>query len=96
MQDLTGKFPALLTPTSQEGGNMIQPDLGKAAMSAPGSPPVSPLPGPTQGSDPKIDYSGPEIPVSNVPHSPKPASTPTGSGHWGNAKFPGSPWKETS
>jgi hypothetical protein len=95
MQVLTGQFPVLLTPTSQEGGNMIQPDLGESAMTAPGSTPVSPLPGPSEGSDPEIDFSGPEVPVSNAPHRPVPRAGRDGAGNWGDIdKYPsGTSWK---
>jgi len=75
---------------------MIQPDLGKSAMTAPGSTPVTPIPPPLQGSDPEIDYSGPQVPVSDAPHKPHPVKGPAGSGSFGGAKFPSSPWKETS
>ena len=96
MQDLTGKFPALLTPTSQEGGNMIQPDLPKSAMTAPGSTPVSPLPGPQQGSDPAIDYSGPQEPVSNAPHKPTARPGRDGAGRWSDIdKAPSTIWKKS-
>lgn len=84
MDDLTGRFPALLTPSSQEGGNMIQPTLAKNTMTAPGSTPVSPLPGPLEGSDPEIDFSGPEIPVSHPGSREKVAVQ---SARWGGATF---------
>lgn len=64
MQDLSAKYSIALTPSSQEGGNLIQPTLAKATMTAPGSEPVTPLPPPVQGSDPAINPSGPQIPVS--------------------------------
>lgn len=45
MQDLTGRFPTHLSPTSQSGGNTIQDPAGHAAaMTAPGSESVNPLP----------------------------------------------------
>jgi hypothetical protein len=84
MEVLTGRFPALLTPTSQEGGNMIQPTLAGSAMTAPGSTPVTPLPGPLEGSDPAIDYSGPQIPVSHPGQRDRVAAAPA---RWGGATF---------
>ncbi len=41
MQDLTGKTPARLVPTSQEGGGMVYDN--KDAMTAPGSTPITPM-----------------------------------------------------
>lgn len=41
MQDLTGKYTARLTPTSQEGGGMVYDN--SPAMTAPGSAPVTPM-----------------------------------------------------
>jgi len=41
MQDLTGKYAARLTPTSQEGGGMVYDNT--PAMTAPGSAPVTPM-----------------------------------------------------
>lgn len=68
MQDLSAKYDISLTPSSQEGGNLQQPDLAQATMTAPGSAPVTPLPPPVQGSHPQMQPSGPRIPVS----SPRP------------------------
>lgn len=84
MQDLSAKYSIALTPSSQEGGNLIQPTLAKATMTAPGSEPVTPLPPPLQGSNPAIDSSGPVIPVS----SPRPQPR-TGTGGRGGS------WQET-
>jgi len=63
MQDLSGAYPLKLCPTSQEGGNLVQGDLAEAAMTAPGSPPVTPLPPPLQQSHPDPQPSGPQQPV---------------------------------
>lgn len=64
MQDLSAKYAISLTPSSQEGGNLQQPDLAQATMTAPGSVPVTPLPPPVQGSHPQMQSSGPRIPLS--------------------------------
>ena len=45
MQDYSGRYPASLAPTSQEAGGMTtSPDRQAAAMTAPGSDPVTPMP----------------------------------------------------
>ena len=95
MQDLTGRFPASLTPSSQEGGNLIQPDLAKSTMTAPGSEPVTPLPGPVQGSDPDINQSVPTVPVSFPGDQVKPPVQPAphGGGRWGDIGF-GRLWRQ--
>ena len=93
MQDLSATYNPALTPTSQEGGNMIQPDLAKAAMTAPGSDPVSPLPGPNSGSDPRINISD-NVPLSDAPHKPTPARGNTGGGSWARPGSSGSLWKQ--
>lgn len=51
MIDYTGdpRFPAALVNTSQEGGNMTDPGMPGRAMTAPGSEPASPNPGPFTG-----------------------------------------------
>jgi hypothetical protein len=43
MQDLTGKYPAGMTPSSMSAGNTLS-DSNEPAMSAPGSESVNPLP----------------------------------------------------
>lgn len=47
MQNLTGdsRFPAYLVPSLMEGGNLVKsPAILKQEMTAPGSPPASPMP----------------------------------------------------
>jgi hypothetical protein len=41
MQDLTGKFPAALVPSSMSAGGEVHFDSGNLQMTAPGSQPVS-------------------------------------------------------
>ena len=85
MDDLSAKYNIALVPSSQEGGNLVQLNLSQMTMTAPGSQPVTPLPGPLQGSNvPEPQPSGPQIPVS----SPKPQPR-TGGAHRGAA------WAET-
>jgi hypothetical protein len=60
MQDLSNLARDSLWATSQEAGNMMS---GRpAAMSAPGSPPVTPLPPAKDQGVPEVVDSGPEIP----------------------------------
>lgn len=99
MQDLSNTYGdplSLLVPTSQEGGNMIQPNLAKKAMTAPGSSPVSPLPPPVEGVNPEPNFSGPQIPVSFPGDNPRvPAGTSPG-GQWADINtHPGVLWKQT-
>lgn len=102
MQDLTSQFnPAgsplgLLAPSSQEGGNIIQPSLAKNTMTAPGSEPVSPLPPPVDGLNPVPEPSGPQMPVSHPGNKPRvPAGTSPG-GQWADInRAPGVLWKQT-
>lgn len=96
MQDLTGKFPAKLVPTSQEGGNMVQLDLDKAAMTAPGSEPASPNPGPYIPMDLGPDSEQPQVPVSSPGDKARvPAGTSPG-GQWADiSTHPGHLWKQT-
>lgn len=84
MEDLSARYNIKLTPSSQEGGNLVQPDLAQSTMTAPGSQPVTPLPAPVQGSDPALNPSGPQVPVS----SPRPQPQ-LGHGDRGNG------WTET-
>ena len=73
MQDLTARYMPRLVPSSQEGGNLVQPDLAELTMTAPGSQPVTPLPPPVQGSHvPEPQPSGPLIPVSSPRPQPRP------------------------
>lgn len=59
MQDLSSLAKDSMWPTSQEAGNMMS---GRpAAMSAPGSPPTTPLPPAKDQGDPSVQFSGPEI-----------------------------------
>jgi hypothetical protein len=61
MEDLTHLLPGdpitALSPTSMAGGNMVSDS--RLAMTAPGSPPVDPLPPSKEQSDPKITASNP-------------------------------------
>jgi hypothetical protein len=56
VQDLS-KPVAFLVPSSQEGGNLVDEQLAKHTMTAPGSAPVTPLPDPHQQADPIIEVS---------------------------------------
>lgn len=92
MQNLTSQYNPALTPTSQEPGNMIQPDLPKAAMTGPGSVPVSPLTPPVTGSDPRINPTE-NVPVSSAPHKPHPQTAGNlGYGKWSDTPN-GAQWK---
>jgi hypothetical protein len=73
MQDLSHLAENSMTVTSQAAGNMTS---GRpAAMSAPGSQPVDPLP-PTQDQDDPNMTMSPEIPVSFTGHpAPKAAES---------------------
>lgn len=100
MQDLTGKYPAYLVPSSQEGGNLVQPDLAEKTMTAPGSQPVTPLPPPSQGSHvPEPQASGAQVKVSSP--RPQPARTwRPGGGAWAETPdaddqpHPSAAWKQ--
>lgn len=74
MQDLTARYNIALAPSSQEGGNLIQPNLAEMTMTAPGSQPVTPLPPPAQGSNVPEPHEGPRIPVSSP--RPQPSRAP--------------------
>lgn len=56
MEDLSHVIPSdpvtALVPTSQAGGNMTS--SSKMAMTAPGSPPVDPVPGASEQGDPAV------------------------------------------
>lgn len=99
MQDLSGNFGdplRLLVPTSQEGGNMVQPDLAEAAMTAPGSIPATPLPPPLQGANPEPNFSGPQIPVSFPGDNPRVPHGTSQGGEWSSTVAnPGHLWKIT-
>lgn len=58
MQDMS-KPHSYLTPSSQEGGNLVQDTLAANTMTAPGSRPVTPLPDPHDQSDPPMGVSTP-------------------------------------
>ena len=98
MQDLTQQFIGIakLVPTSQEGGNMVQKNLSEAAMTAPGSQPASPNPGPYIPLDLGPDSEKPQMPVSHPGNKPRvPAGTSPG-GQWADInKAPGVLWKQT-
>lgn len=82
MQDLSARYKIGLAPSSQEGGNLIQPDLADLTMTAPGSQPVTPLPAPVQGSHvPEPQPAGPLIPVSSPRPQPGTSGGPRG-GTW--------------
>lgn len=86
MQDLSSLAVDSLWVTSQEAGNMMS---GRPrAMSAPGSPPVTPLPPAKDQGVPQVTDSGPEIPpgsdgkpkartTAGKPALPEPAWKPT-------------------
>ena len=61
MQDLTGQYPARLTPTSQEGGGMVYNNA--PAMTAPGSDPVTPMKTPYGG---ELPFETPELLPSDM------------------------------
>jgi hypothetical protein len=83
MQDLTGRFPMALAPTSQEGGGLVDHGQGQAAMTAPGSVPVTPMPPPADGPVlPMPQVSGTTIPLSHAPGSAEPPPEPGGFGAW--------------
>lgn len=100
MDDLSARYNIALVPSSQEGGNLIQPDLAQMTMTAPGSQPVTPLPSPVQGSHvPEPQPSGPRIAVS----SPRPQPDRTwrpGGGAWSETPdaedqpAPSAAWKQ--
>lgn len=102
MQDLSAQFaPISLAPSSQEGGNMIQEDLAKMTMTAPGSEPVAPLPAAVEGSHPEVNYSGPQVPVSHPGRQKKATAAQmkaSGAGRYGDTHGvpAASLWKETS
>lgn len=79
MEDLTGIYEQFgsdritaLAPTSQAGGNMMSSN--RLAMTAPGSPPVDPLPPAKDQGDPKITASGSTDP--GTPAERRPSGTP--------------------
>ncbi len=81
MDDLTGRYNIALVPSSQEGGNLVQPDLAQLTMTAPGSQPVTPLPPPAQGSHvPEPQPAGAQVKVSDRPQPGK--SWRPGGGSW--------------
>jgi hypothetical protein len=95
MQDLTGRYPASLAPTSQEGGGLVDHGQAQAAMTAPGSVPVTPMPPPADGPVlPMPQVTGTTIPLSDAPGSPELAPAP-GSGRWtGKPSGAAGLWKE--
>jgi len=101
MEDLTGRWPTHLAPTSQSAGNTVADPAGHAlAMTAPGSDSVNKLPTSTDntitiGSDlPAIPVNTPQreweaaIPFDSIANSDGPEWTRPGS-----APAPG--WAET-
>lgn len=106
MQDLTRQVNpasdplALLAPSSQEAGNLMQPNLAEATMTAPGSEPVSPLPPAADGSNPTPNQSGDQIPVSfpGDQKPPRPAPSRDGAGRFADMhSVPAAGvWRETS
>jgi len=95
MEDLTHLIPSdpitALAPTSMAGGNMMSDN--RFAMTAPGSPPVDPLPPAKQQSDPEIAASNP-VPV-RTGDSGKPRASAArggwqpGTPSWGKTTTPG-------
>jgi hypothetical protein len=59
MEDLSELAKNSMWPTSQAAGNMVSD--AKEAMTAPGSPPVDPLPPTADQGDPHVSVSGPDI-----------------------------------
>ena len=96
MQDLTGKYPAELVPSSMEGGNLTTPpEQVKLTMTAPGSKPVTPMPPPGMSSQLPVPVpSGPQIPVSGMPGAPVPAPAATGFVHAWSGKSTEPIWEE--
>jgi hypothetical protein len=96
MQDLTGRYPAALAPTSQEAGGMVtHPDHLKGLPIAPGSEPVTPVPSPDEGSQPpKPDLPAVQLPVSSAPGTPAVTRIITPS-RWTAAGSTAGTWKET-
>lgn len=95
MQDLTGRFPANLVPSSMSGGNTVSDDPG-LSMTAPGSPGVMPMPD-AMDNLPLPRSSGDEIPVSHpgthervTAESSRPGMVP-----WRSAGGSSGRWQET-
>ena len=90
-QDLSGMPLARssMWPTSQAAGNMTS--SARNAMTAPGSPPVDPLPPASEQGDPDVQYSGPEIPAgtSGKPQASKQAGPPQNRAAWTKTSTPG-------
>jgi hypothetical protein len=88
MQDLSHLADNSMWPTSQEAGNMMS---GRpAAMSAPGSDPVTPLPPAKDQGTPHVEYSaGPDLPpgTSGKPAA-KAGSAVTGRPAWTRTTTP--------
>jgi hypothetical protein len=70
MDDLCGQHPAYLAPSSMEGGNLTSPpEAAQLAMTAPGSPPVTPMPAsPDQMSQVPLPRLGPRYEPPNRVH----------------------------
>jgi hypothetical protein len=85
MQDLSGKYPARLIPTSQEAGGMVYDN--SPAMTAKGSDPVTPMVTPSGAkmpfATPEVTPEDPQIPVSNQSARTKgnPVATGQKAGH---------------
>lgn len=91
MEDLTGKFPAALVPSSMNPGNTTA-DAPNLAMTAPGSPSVNPI-HETPDNLPLPVFSQAQIPVSNAKNKPA-VPRPGGSfGEWADKSRASGPWK---
>jgi hypothetical protein len=93
MQDLTGQGPAALAPSSQEAGNITQPDLARWTMTAPGSVPVTPMPAPEESAQMPQPQPGAVYDPPNRVHGAAQAGQ---AGSWADVNRPaGSGWAET-
>ena len=86
MEDLSALAQDSMWVTSQAGGNM---QSGRpAAMSAPGSPPVDPLPPANAQGDPHVVMAGPQRPPGED-GKPQPGTYAPNPVRWGPAGSPG-------
>lgn len=69
MQDLSHLAADSMTATSQEGGNLVH-DNGPA-MTAPGSRPVTPMPGEKAMPDPQMDMGAKRPAGTQEPRRPR-------------------------
>jgi hypothetical protein len=89
VQDLSSLAEDAMWPTSQAAGNMTS---GRdKAMSAPGSPPVDPLPPSAKQGDPKVEFSpgGRREPGDTGKPAPRPGPLPGGSHSWASTPAAG-------